>query len=144
VVAANPPTGFTQIGTDTNGNPVFATPQGMLYTWNGTAMQLFTGSLASGQSVAAQVQAAIQQALAQGQSAQQAAQSAIAQVQSQGAPITPADQSAFAQQAAATAAAPTVTASTVSGGGVSNTWLLVGAGVLVVILLSGRRGASHG
>lgn len=137
MVAASPPAGFNQVGTDTAGNPVFQSSAGMLYEWNGSAMQLFAGSLSSGQSAAAQIQAAIQQALAQGQSAAQAAQSAIAQAQAQGVPITPAQQPALQQQAAATAAAPTVTAS-VSAGSNNTLWLLAGGGALLLLLM-GRK-----
>lgn len=136
-VAASPPAGFNQVGTAPDGNPVFANAAGMLYEWNGQAMQLFSGSLGTGTSISAQIQAAIQQALAQGQSASQAAQSAIAQAQSQGVPISPAQQPALEQQAAATAAAPTVTAS--AGG--STLWLLAGGGALLFLMFGRKRHA---
>lgn len=146
-VAAAPPAGFTQIGTDATGNPVFSNPQGMLYQWNGTAMQLFSGQLASGQSMGAQIQAAIQQALAQGQSAQQAAQTAIAQAQSQGLPITPAAQPAIAEQAAVTAATPSVATAGFAPTGMSG-WLAVGAGLLLLMFATAHPApagrASHG
>jgi len=105
------------IGNDTNGNPVFASPQGVLYQWNGTAMQIFSGQMQTGASVAAQVQAAVQAALAQGQSAQQATQTALAQAQAQGVQVTPAVQTQVADAAATAASAPVTTAGVSAGGG---------------------------
>jgi hypothetical protein len=136
-VAASPPAGFSVIGNDTNGNPVFSNSQGVLYQWNGTAMQMFVGQLQTGQSVAAQVQAAVQSALAQGQTTAQAAQTALAQVQSQGVAVTPAIQSQVTDQTAAAATAPTtVTMAGVSGFG--STGLLVVLGVVGVLFATAR------
>lgn len=129
-VAASPPTGFNVIGTDTSGNPVFSNAAGVLYQWNGTAMQVFAGQLGSGQSVAAQVQAAIQSALAQGQSTQQAAQTALAQAQSQGVQVTPALQAQVADQAQAAATAPTVATAGVSSSSGGLVAILAVVGVL--------------
>jgi hypothetical protein len=106
-VAKQPPTGFNAVATDANGNPIFASPQGVLYTWTGSAMQMFTGQLAPNQSTAAQMQTALQQSLAQGLSPQQAAASAIAQGQAMGLPVSASYQAPVADQAAVTAAAPT-------------------------------------
>jgi outer membrane lipoprotein SlyB len=136
-VAASPPAGFTVIGNDTNGNPVFSNAQGVLYQWNGAAMQLFTGQLASGQSVAAQIQAAVQAALAQGQSTTQAAQTAIAQAQSQGLPVTQAMAPQIADQATAAAAAPTVTAGVAASG--TSDWLWIAGAAAGLWLLMSRK-----
>jgi len=106
-VAAQPPAGYTAVAADLNGNPVFASPQGVLYTWTGSAMQMFTGQLAPNQSAAAQMQTSLQQSLAQGLSPQQAAASALAQGQAMGLPVSAAYQAPVADQAAITAAAPT-------------------------------------
>jgi hypothetical protein len=106
-VAAQPPTGYAVVASDMNGNPVFVSPQGVLYTWTGSAMQMFTGQLAPNQSAAAQMQTALQQSLAQGLSPQQAAASSIAQGQAMGLPVSAALQAPVAEQAAITAAAPT-------------------------------------
>jgi hypothetical protein len=139
---SGPPAGFSQVGTDPNGVAIFANPQGVLYTWNGSGMQIFSGTLAnSGGNLAAQVQAAIQQALSQGQSAQQAAQTALAQAQSTGAPITQASLPALTEQAQATAAAPVV-----AGVGTDvGKWVAMGAAVLVLLFATARpMGNPHG
>ena len=117
------PSSYTQVGADANGHPVFANPQGVLYQWNGTAFQQFTGQLASGSSVAAQVQAAIQAALAQGYTPAQAAQAAVAQQQAAGVQVPPQIIAQAPDQAAATAAAP-ATASTGGGFLTGNTGLI--------------------
>jgi len=145
----NVPSGFNQVATDQAGNPVFANPQGVLYSWNGTAMQQFTGQLATGTSQAAQVQAAIQAALAQGYSAAQAAQSAIAQQQAAGVQVPPAIVAQAPAQAATTAAAPTVTTAGI-GGALSGPGGIIAVGLTLVGLLfatarpaPGRKGRRH-
>lgn len=143
VVAAAPPPGFTQVGTDSNGNPVFGNAQGMLYEWNGSAMQLFTGQLSSSQGLAQQLQSAIQQALAQGQSANQAAQTALAQAQAAGQNVTPAVLPQLTQQAQATAAAPTVDAASTVAPGTSG-WLVGGVGILLLIMATARPARGSG
>jgi hypothetical protein len=104
--AGTPPAGFTVVGNDSSGNPIFANPQGVLYSWTGSGMQLWSGQLASSSSAAAQMQAALQNALAQGQSAQQAAAAALQQAQSAGVAVTPQLQQQVATQTQATQAAP--------------------------------------
>lgn len=139
---ANPqaqfPGGFAVVGTDTNGNPVYANAQGVLYTWTGTQMMAFTGQLAANSNQMAQIQAAIQAALAQGQSQQQAAQTGLTAAQAQGVPVTPALQTQVADQAAVTASAP----QTAGVGGVSG-WMgaLVAAGTVAALLFATARPA---
>ena len=133
------PVGFSQVGTDANGNPVFASPQGVLYTWNGASMVLFNGQLASGSSLAAQLQQAIQTALAQGQSQAQASQTALAQAQAAGVQVTPQVQQQVADQTAVTASAPPQQTSTTDS---TSTYVMIGfAALAALFLLKGRRHA---
>jgi hypothetical protein len=104
------------VGSDAFGNPIYSSPQGVLYQWTGAGLQQFSGQLAQGASPAAQMQTAIQNALTQGQSAQQAAAAALQQAQSAGVAVTPQLQQQVATQTEATQAAP-VTAG--AGGGLS-------------------------
>jgi len=131
------PGGFAVVGTDTNGNPVYANSQGVLYTWSGTQMMAFTGQLAANSNAMAQIQAAIQSALSQGQSQQQATQTALQAAQTQGVPITPALQTQVADQAAVTATAPQTAG--VAGSG----WMgaLVAAGTVAALLFATARPA---
>lgn len=135
--AAAVPSGFTVVGNDSTGNPIFASPQGVLYSWNGSTMAQFTGTLPSNASQASQMQAAIQQALAQGYSSGQAAQMALAQQQAAGATVPPAIQAQAATQAATTAAAPTTAAAGVAPGGMIGI-AAVGATVLALIFATAR------
>lgn len=127
---------WTNVGSDIAGNPVFSDAKGVLYQWNGNAMVYFNGQLASGQSPAAQMQAAIQQALAQGASSSQAAASALSQAQSAGVQVTPALQSQVATQAAVTAAAP---ASAGVFESVGSTGVIVAGLAVVGLLFFGKR-----
>ncbi len=127
---------WTNVGADIAGNPVFSDAKGVLYQWNGNSMSYFNGQLASGQSTAAQMQAAIQQALAQGASQQQAAASALSQAQSAGVQVTPALQSQVATQAAVTAAAP---ASAGIFESVGSTGIMVAGLAVVGLLFFGKR-----
>lgn len=148
--ATNVPAGFTVVGQDAAGNPVFSNSQGVLYSWNGTGMQQFTGALAGNSSQAAQMQAAIQNALAQGYSSAQAAQAAIAQQQAAGQAVPAPIQAQVADQAATTAAAPTVQTAGIGGGLTGTTGLIFGGLALIGLMFSmarpanqpkGRRGA---
>jgi hypothetical protein len=137
--APSPPAGFTVIGSDSAGTPVFVNGAGVLYQWTGTGMQIFSGQLATNSGMAAQLQAAIQSALAQGQSAQQAAQAALATAQSQGVPVTPALQAQVADQTVAAATAPRITEAGIGGGLSGTTGLLAVAGVLGLMFVMSRR-----
>lgn len=134
---AVPPSGFSPVGNDASGNPIFANPQGVLYSLTGTGMQIFSGQLASGSSAAAQMQAALQNALAQGQSAQQAAAAALQQAQSAGVQVTPAVQQQVAAQVDATQTAPVQTAPHAAGfgAGLGNTAALLSIGATVLGLM---------
>jgi len=130
------PSGFTPVSADANGQTIFASPQGVLYQWNGQAFAQYTGSVGSGASVAAQVQAAIQTALAQGYTPAQAAQSAVAQTQASGTVVPPAIVTQAADQAAVTAAAPQATAAAFGGTGMLG--ILIAGGILVSLAFAGR------
>jgi hypothetical protein len=103
---ATVPSNYSAVGVDAAGNTIYSSPQGVLYSWTGSGMQIFSGQLASGNSAAAQMQAALQNSLAQGQSAQQAAAAALQQAQSAGVAVTPQLQQQVAAQVDATQAAP--------------------------------------
>jgi hypothetical protein len=132
--APSVPSGFAAVGTDSNGNPIFSNPQGVLYTWTGAGMQIWSGQLASGSSAAAQMQAALQNALAQGQSGAQAAAAALQQAQTAGVANTPQLQDQVAQQVGATQSAPVQAA----GFGTGTIGLLVGGGIVLSLLLAKR------
>ncbi len=147
---ASVPANFSPVGTDASGNPIFASPQGVLYSWSGAGMTQFNGQLSQGSSAAAQMQAALQNSLAQGQSAQQAAAAALQQAQSAGVAVTPQLQQQVAAQTEATQAAPIAAG---VGGGLSlgNTAaiLSIGATLLGLAFATARpakrtRGKSHG
>lgn len=135
------PSGFAAVGTDSSGNPIFANPQGVLYSWTGSGMQIWSGQLAQGSSAAAQMQAALQNALAQGQSPAQAAAAALTQAQSAGVSNTPQLQDQVAQQVGATQGAPVQPLA--AGIGTGTIGLLVGGGIVLSLLLArkpkGRR-----
>lgn len=100
------PSNYTAVGADANGRTIYASPQGVLYSATPSGLQIFSGQLASGNSAAAQMQAALQNSLAQGQSSQQAAAAALQQAQSAGVAVTPQLQQQVAAQVDATQAAP--------------------------------------
>lgn len=136
-----PPPSYSQVGTDASGNTIYANPQGVLYSWVGTGMQIFSGQLASGNSSAAQMQAALQNALAQGQSSQQAAAAAIQQAQSAGVAVTPQLQQQVAAQVDATQAAPLqpVAAAGIGGGlGTVASVVSIAAAVLGLMFATAR------
>jgi hypothetical protein len=137
-VAAQPPAGYSVVAVDQNGNPLFASPQGVLYHWDGSSMQMFTGQVSTGASTAAQIQAAIQQGLAQGLTQQQAASTALAQGQAQGLPVASYMTPQVTDQAAVTAGAPTTPVTATApiaaglGGGMGGTLGIVAAGVTIL------------
>jgi hypothetical protein len=143
--APSVPAGFQVVGTDANGNAIFSNPQGVLYSWTGSGMQIWSGQLATNSSAAAQMQAALQNALAQGQSSAQAAAAALQQAQSAGVANTPQLQDQVAQQVAATSAAPVQPIA--AGIGTGTIGLLVGGGIILSLLLAKRqesKGRSRG
>jgi hypothetical protein len=127
------PAGYTEIGSDPSGNPVYSDANGVLYEWNGTAMTIYSGELSNG-STETQIQALLQQYLAQGQSQSEAVSNAIATLQSSGAQVTPDDYDQYTAQAATVAASPpVVTASGLSA--ISPTvWIVAGGVGLVAVL----------
>ncbi len=133
--ATAPPTNYSPVGTDAAGNPIFANAQGVLYSWTGTAMQIFNGQLAAGNSSAAQMQAALQNALSQGQSAQQAAAAALQQAQSAGVAVTPQLQQQVAAQVDATQAAPIQPVTAGIGGSLGNTAAIISIAATVLGLM---------
>ncbi len=137
VAPANPsapqtPPGFTVVGADSYGNAIFANPQGVLYQYTSSGMQIFSGQLASGSSAAAQMQTAIQNALAQGQSSQQAAAAALQQAQAAGVAVTPQLQQQVATQTDAAAAAPAITAGVGGGLSLGNTAAILSIGATLL------------
>lgn len=149
IAPANPsakqvPGGYTVVGADSNGNAVFANPQGVLYQYTASGMQMFSGQLASNSSAAAQMQAAIQNALTQGMSAQQAAAAALQQGQSAGVAITPQLQQQVAAQTDATQAAPVQ--ATTAGFSLGNTAaiLSIGATLLGLAFATARPARGRG
>lgn len=141
-----PPASYSPVGSDSAGNAIYANAQGVLYSWTGTGMQIFNGQLAAGNSSAAQMQAALQNALAQGQSAQQAAAAALQQAQSAGVAITPALQQQVAAQVDATQAAPIQPIAAGVGSGLGNTAAIISiaATVLGLMFATARPAASAG
>lgn len=137
------PAGFSVVATDSQGTPIFANPQGVLYQWNGAGMQLFAGQVGANTSAAAQMQAALQNALAAGQSAQQAAAAALNQAQSAGVAVTPQLAQQVADQTMATAQAPiqATTASTAGLGLSGMTGILAVAGTLALLVFATARPA---
>jgi hypothetical protein len=134
---AAPPTNYSQVGTDSAGNTIYANAQGVLYSWTGTGMQIFSGQLATGNSSAAQMQAAIQNALAQGQSSQQAAAAALQQAQTAGVAVTPQLQQQVAAQVDATQTAPVqpIAAGVGSGSSLGNTAAIISIAATVLGLM---------
>jgi hypothetical protein len=128
------PSGYTQIGTDTSGNPVYENTNGVLYECSGSVMAMFSGDLdlSSGVEPAQQLQSLIQGNIAAGQSVELATQNALASIQSTGTEITPDIASDVQYQVTQTAASPVTVPVTTTGtvGGLSTTELLVGVGVL--------------
>lgn len=114
---ATVPSTYSAVGVDASGNTIYASPQGVLYSLTPSGMQIFAGQLASGNSAAAQMQAALQNSLAQGQSAAQAAAAALQQAQSAGVAVTPQLQQQVAAQVDATQAAPVQPITAGVGGG---------------------------
>jgi hypothetical protein len=103
------PAGYTQIATDTSGNPVYENEDGVLYECQGAQMVMFSGDLdlSTGVEPAQYLQMQIQGDLASGQSITQATQNALASVAAQGTATTPDVADAVAAQVAVTAGAPT-------------------------------------
>jgi len=127
------PSGYSVIGNDTAGNPVYESPSGVLYECQGKQMVMFAGdlNLASGIEPAQALQAAIQGFLASGQSITQATQNAIASIQAQGSSVEPEAAEGVAQQVAMTAAAPSaVPAATIENSSSTSTDVLYGAGAI--------------
>ncbi len=136
-VYQGPPAGYSMVGTDSSGVPVYANAQGVLYQWSGQpggGMSIWAGQLASNASAAAQMQAALQNALAQGQSSAQAAAAALQQAQTAGVANTPQLQDQVAQQVAATQSAPVQPVA--AGIGTGTIGLLVGGGIILSLLLA--------
>jgi hypothetical protein len=132
------PAGWVNVGNDAQGNPIFANPQGVLYSGVSGGWQIFSGQLATGSSSAAQMQAALQNALAQGQSAQQAAAAALYQAQQSGVAVTPQVQQQVAAQVGATqSAAIQPIAAGVGASGMAG-WIGAGAAVLGLIFATAR------
>jgi hypothetical protein len=135
------PVGWSQIGSDTSGNPVFESPSGVLYECSGTNMVMFSGNLdlTGGQVEPAQaLQALIQGNMAAGQSLEAATQAALATVQETGTALTPEVTGAVADQVAQTysapatvATAPAATPATSSGTSLT-TDALIGVGALAL------------
>lgn len=135
------PAGFSVVASDAQGSPIFANPQGVLYQWSGTGMQLFSGQVSANTSAAAQMQAALQNALASGQSQQQAAAAALNQAQSAGVAVTPQLAQQVADQTQATAQAPIQgTSASTAGIGLSGmTGVLAVAGTVALLLFATAR-----
>lgn len=137
------PAGWVNVGNDAQGNPIFANPQGVLYSGVSGGWQIFSGQLATGSSSAAQMQAALQNALAQGQSAQQAAAAALYQAQQSGVAVTPQVQQQVAAQVGATqSAAIQPTTAGLGASGMAG-WIGAGAAVLGLILATARPAKGH-
>lgn len=132
------PPGFTVVASDSQGTPIFGSPQGVLYQWNGAQMQLFSGQVSGAASSAAQMQAALQNALAAGQSQQQAVAAALNQAQQAGVAVTPQLQQQVVAQTQATAQAPIQpTAAGVNISGTLGTVAVVGS-VLALLFFTAR------
>jgi hypothetical protein len=129
------PAGYTQIGTDTSGNPVYENANGVLYECSGTQMVMFSGDLdlSSGPEPAQALQSIIQGDMAAGQSLELATQNALASITQTGTALTPDILSGVTSQVAQTYQAPaTVPAAVSTPGGLDATTLMIGAGVLLL------------